>query len=51
MADCVATIAGRLGRPLPDDFCIRLARARTAEAFRHELSSHSRAFHDALESN
>ncbi len=46
MADCVATIAGRLGRPLPDDFVSAL-RARTAEAFRHELQA-IRGVHDAL---
>ena len=36
MADCVATLAGRLGRPLPDDF-VATVRARTAAAFRAEL--------------
>ena len=46
MADCVATIAGRLGRPLPDDFVSTL-RARTAEAFRHELQAVP-GVHDAL---
>lgn len=46
MADCVATISGRLGRPLPDDFVSTL-RARTAEAFRGELQA-SPGIHDAL---
>jgi HAD superfamily hydrolase (TIGR01509 family) len=36
MADCVAIIAERLGRPLPEDFVPEL-RARTAGAFRNEL--------------
>src|SRR5688572_17227724 len=36
MADCVAVLSGRLGRPLPDDFVPTL-RARTAAAFRDEL--------------
>lgn len=36
MADCVAVLAGRLGRPLPDDFVPTL-RARTATAIRDEL--------------
>ena len=36
MADCVATLSERLGRPLPDDFVPKL-RARTAEVFRREL--------------
>jgi HAD superfamily hydrolase (TIGR01509 family) len=46
MADCVANISGRLGRPLPDDFVSTL-RARTAEAFRHELQAIP-GVHDAL---
>ena len=36
MADCVAVLGERLGRPLPDDFVARV-RARTAAAFRAEL--------------
>lgn len=46
MADCIATISGRLGRPLPDDFVSTL-RARTAEAFRRELEAIP-GVHDAL---
>jgi HAD superfamily hydrolase (TIGR01509 family) len=36
MADCVAVLSDRLGRPLPDDF-VASVRARTAAAFRAEL--------------
>jgi HAD superfamily hydrolase (TIGR01509 family) len=36
MADCVAALSDRLGRPLPDDF-VATVRARTAAAFRAEL--------------
>jgi HAD superfamily hydrolase (TIGR01509 family) len=36
MADCVAVLGDRLGRPLPDDF-VATVRARTAAAFRAEL--------------
>ncbi|MEO2198544.1 MAG: HAD-IA family hydrolase [bacterium] len=36
MADCVAALEARLGRPLPSDFVPRL-RARTADTFRDRL--------------
>jgi HAD superfamily hydrolase (TIGR01509 family) len=38
MADCVAILSDRLGRPLPADFESSL-RARTAEAFRRDLQA------------
>ena len=46
MADCVAAISERFGRPLPDDFVATL-RARTAEAFRRDLQAVS-GVHAAL---
>lgn len=36
MAECVAVLSERLGRPLPEDFTANF-RARQAEAFRHHL--------------
>jgi HAD superfamily hydrolase (TIGR01509 family) len=38
MADCIAILSERLGRPLPDDFESSI-RARTAEAFRRDLQA------------
>jgi HAD superfamily hydrolase (TIGR01509 family) len=38
MADCMAIISARLGRPLPDDF-VSTVRARTGEAFRCSLQA------------
>src|SRR5688500_9088476 len=46
MADCVEVLAGRLGRPLPDDF-VTTYRARAAIAFRSELQP-IEGIHDAL---
>src|SRR3954451_12710581 len=44
MADCIAQLEARLGRPLPADF-VPLLRARTADAFRTRL----RPIHGALD--
>jgi HAD superfamily hydrolase (TIGR01509 family) len=46
MADCIAALSERLGRPLPENFTATI-RARTAEVFRNELQAVP-GVHDAL---